>query len=448
MSLKAKILCQKVAAPFFIAAAKVVPNIFFPIIKRPKPSGPYFVGVKTVEFLRDNDCESNSEPSNKLSSKIWYPAENVDGLSRQTVFNSDELKNLLPVLSETTAMPSVIIKQLANSVTWSYEKATLIPCSENSLPVVVFSHGFGMLNTSNIQLCEHLASHGYMVISVAHTSFSTAVRFNNNDVIGLDKKKSEPFQKGEIIDAVLSVINTKSLAEREKSTRVWSNVKAQRDIESIWVNNIKACIDSFQNNTCLTDTSEFSQAGNFFDIGAVGMSFGGSASASFGHEDSRIKAVVNLDGGQVGTTLMNKRIDTALLMLHSNAIELSSGGGFNDFHYEEYQTSGLNNSVLRALIDGSSHHDFTDWCLIKGSLARAAFILGKVNGGRMTSMVNELTYTFLNKHLTNHCVNVEATDLHDITSTWKEVKWLDGSNVRNMNDDHNVSMNSEKGEPI
>ena len=448
MSLKAKVLYQKVAAPFFMAAAKLVPNIFFPIIKRPKPAGPYFVGVKTVEFLRDNDCESNSEPSNKLSSKIWYPAENIDGLSRQTVFNADELKNLQPVLSETTGMPPVIIKQLANSVTWSYENAALIQCSESSLPVVVFSHGFGMLNTSNIQLCEHLASHGYMVISIAHTSFSTAVRFNNSEVIGLDKKKSEPFHNGELIHAVLPVIDTKSLTEREKSTRGWSNVKTQKDIESIWVNNIKACIDNFQNNTCLTNMSEFSQAGNFFNIGAVGMSFGGSASASIGHEDSRIKAVVNLDGGQVGTTLMNKKIDAALLMLHSNAIELCSGGGFNDFHYEEYQTSGLNNSVLRALIDGSSHHDFTDWCLIKGGLARLVFMLGNVNGGRMTSMVNELTYTFLNKHLKNHSVNVETTDLHYITSTWKEVKWLDGSHVRNMNDDHNVSMNSERGGPV
>ena len=108
----------------------------------------------------------------------------------------------------------------------------------------------------------------------------------------------------------------------------------------------------------------------------------------------------------------------------------------------------FNNSVLRALIDGSSHHDFTDWCLIKGGLARLVFMLGNVNGGRMTSMVNELTYTFLNKHLKNHSVNVETTDLHYITSTWKEVKWLDGSHVRNMNDDHNVSMNSERGGPV
>ena len=38
-----------------------------------------------------------------------------------------------------------------------------------SYPLIVFSHGFGSINTQSFHLMEHLASHGFFVIALEHT---------------------------------------------------------------------------------------------------------------------------------------------------------------------------------------------------------------------------------------------------------------------------------------
>ena len=51
------------------------------------------------------------------------------------------------------------------------------------LPVIFFSHGLISHLAQNTALMEHLASLGYVVVSIAHTYDAAPVLFPNGDVI-------------------------------------------------------------------------------------------------------------------------------------------------------------------------------------------------------------------------------------------------------------------------
>ncbi|MBU2881858.1 hypothetical protein KO525_10855 [Psychrosphaera sp. B3R10] len=429
MSLKSNILIQKLIAPIVIGAAKVAPQLVFPVVKRPSPVGPYRVGLKNVQVNLSEQSSNQSNQTPFLPLKLWYPAASVDGHFRTPLFKSAELAEIKSELAAALGLPEKLLPQMTNSTTWSYENTPLLKSAPKTRPVVVFSHGFGQLNNSNTQLCEHLASCGYIVISVAHVGHCGVAKLNNGEVVTMDQAAAQLMQTGKLFNAVLPLINAPSLVQREQFTRIWSSVEEAKVLEAQWVDNIKAALDFVESGGADDAHCAFSQFADFNHIAAVGMSFGGSASATFGHQDARVKAVVNLDGGQVGTELMDTNIATPLLMLHSNAIKLKSPGGFNDFHYETYDNTGNNPNVIRAVINGAAHNDFSDWALLQGKILRSLFMLGPLEGEKTVQIINELTSAFLAQHLPSEAIKSPKNQVSSYH--YPELDWLDGAHIRN-----------------
>ena len=113
----------------------------------PDALGPFEVGYTQLNVV---DPARDDRP---LLVDVWYPAEAVDA-------GVDERAGYL--LGGLFTLPS--------EVAWAE-----VPVSERSDQImVVFSHGYRGISTQSFQLCETLASHGFIVVSPEHTGNSQA----------------------------------------------------------------------------------------------------------------------------------------------------------------------------------------------------------------------------------------------------------------------------------
>ena len=108
----------------------------------PDTTGPYAVGVTTLEFT---DIRGKG-----LTVEVWYPA--IQPLS------GDPDPYELPIARE------------------AYREAD--PAVGGPFPLLAFSHGFGGIRYQSIFLTEHLAGHGFVVVSPDH---------NHNTFLDMDE---------------------------------------------------------------------------------------------------------------------------------------------------------------------------------------------------------------------------------------------------------------------
>ena len=113
----------------------------------PEQLGPYAVG-HTVDVAVDA-----SRDGRRLPIDIWYPAE-VDGDVEFTIY---------PLQADAGITSEI-----------AYRDAT--PNATREWPLLVFSHGFGGINTQSLPLMEYLASRGFVVVSPEHTGNTNSDR--------------------------------------------------------------------------------------------------------------------------------------------------------------------------------------------------------------------------------------------------------------------------------
>jgi predicted dienelactone hydrolase len=110
----------------------------------PEAPGPYAVGVTTFEFIDRRGKE--------LTVEVWYPAVVEPGMS--------------PSPYEPTILTAAAIRDVAPDLRGA------------PYPLLGFSHGMAGIRFQSVTLTEHLASHGYVVVSPDHT---------NNTFLDLDE---------------------------------------------------------------------------------------------------------------------------------------------------------------------------------------------------------------------------------------------------------------------
>ena len=107
----------------------------------PEVTGPWAVGH--TEF----DIVDAARSNRTLPLDVWYPVDAPDWVGPFAIYAL--LGGLGPVspLARTDAVVS----------------------NAGTRPLIVFSHGFGGVNVQSTHLCEHLASHGFIVVAPEHT---------------------------------------------------------------------------------------------------------------------------------------------------------------------------------------------------------------------------------------------------------------------------------------
>jgi len=131
----------------------------------PAEKGPYEVGNTTRIFIDPTRVDFWGE--RELMTEIWYPA--APEAAQMEVDTVDQFLGQYIDLLATIFGLLLPEEELQNfyAPTRSVRDAPI--AAGGPWPVVVFGHGNGGVRFQNMHLCEHLASHGFVVLSCDHT---------------------------------------------------------------------------------------------------------------------------------------------------------------------------------------------------------------------------------------------------------------------------------------
>jgi tetratricopeptide (TPR) repeat protein len=162
--------------------------------------GPNAVGLKVVEqydFSRSYRSVTDElgkpyagERARPLQTLIWYPAQKSSGgpmtvgdygdlLATETNFGK-------PALSPDWKQWLDSMKPTLKDSMWAVRNAPLLP---GRFPVVIYAPSFSSMSWENADLCEYLASHGYVV--VASPDMGATSRGMTTDLRGIDAQAQD-----------------------------------------------------------------------------------------------------------------------------------------------------------------------------------------------------------------------------------------------------------------
>lgn len=232
------------------------------IFEFPKLKGSYGVGV-TKRYLIDAHRKEqyNLKAQRELMAYIWYPAKtNKNSLVAYWQDGVDEIKASLKRKGYLDQDLDILNKVYSHATPNADVLAKDYP-----YPVVLFSHGYlGCEPPMYTAFCEELASHGYIVVSIAHTYYATEVKFPDGRII---KPAPEKYAQ---------------------------QTMPSKQEEELWVDDIKFVLDFLD----ICNKNSHDTFYNIFDlkkVGIVGHSMGGLAAFELCLKDSRFQAGVSLD---------------------------------------------------------------------------------------------------------------------------------------------------------
>ena len=245
----------------------------------PKPTGEYAVGTFTYtikdhrrEVLNDLPKIGKIPEKRSIACRVYYPAlkESVKGLEKKTGLS----RNMVEGLKREFKIPINYDKETAagNNVSECYDNAPRI--AGEKFPLILFNHGYKSYREGNSFLCIELASHGYVVISVAHSLEGLCTEFDDGSYLFfekiLTKKMAEPFISGMIATTRLPKMKgtTEEIAGKfDEYQNKYCRFMMNRLHE--WVKDDEAALEYAKEN--LSDMIDFEKG-----IGAAGHSMGGN----------------------------------------------------------------------------------------------------------------------------------------------------------------------------
>jgi predicted dienelactone hydrolase len=417
-----------------------------PVFSLPEPSGPYGVGTFEYSITDDARTERYSPARNReLYVEAWYPAEKsaLHGFPVRTLFQE--------LYEGDYTRQSWLFGYLRRIPTHSHVHAPVAAPDDGPFPVLLFNHALELGFTSQNQLLmEHLASHGYVILSIAHPYQASKVNLRNAGTVtaareppvDMDLTRAELYRGlvGTIYEAshdlaeisavkeILSPLAEEYFALDEGDRRAFLTRAAameefrayreflseelledyfiydywvQNSLLQYWVDDIRFVATALEH--LQAPVAGFSAAIDTGGFGVFGMSYGGAAAGEFCKIDDRCKAGVNLDGTQFGRH-WSQPVAAPFLMLYN---EEHQGG--NDFAYlpptHEFWDYG---------IKGSTHFDFTDFSYV-WPLFRTLGYTGPIDAMRMVGIVNGVVLNFFDHTLRGKPVPAELfSDIPEI----------------------------------
>lgn len=166
-----------------------------------------------------------------------------------------------------------------------------------------------------------------------------------------------------------------------------------------WADNISDAISGLSGPQTALELDRIMSMADWSRVGLVGMSLGGSASASAAHMDSRVHVAVNLDGMQQGGSLLDTAIRVPILVMHGRQALSADGTAFTRYHYQSSNVNDADTPVRRWLVRGANHFDFTDMTAFGRGPVRAMLHLGRIDGELMLGATAALVKDFIDVHL-------------------------------------------------
>ncbi|MEU6151718.1 lipase [Actinosynnema sp. NPDC047251] len=366
-----------VAAPAQAAGAK---------IRLPSLSGRYQVGTTDLHLVGSQQDPWRPEDKRELMVSVTYPAQR----------GGERAAWMSPAYAQRFG--SAIPDLPAGAVDWAATRrhARVSPAVDRTRggwPVVLFSHGFGSAKELTATLTDDLASHGYVVVSIAHTHEASMVEFPAGRFVtgsvGTDPASFKTALDVRVSDARFV------LDELERVDR-GGNPDAERDPLP---RGLAGALDLSK-------------------VGMYGHSYGGFASGETMYHDRRIDAGLNLDGGMgVGGTgtpgeVTKHGLDRPFMLVGADLVDPSTGREVEHSHTETSFDPTWNQfwsnqrGWKRDLhFTGSAHSSFTDFQAVVPQLSRwyspekRAAAVGTIDAERSLRAQHDYFSAFFDLHL-------------------------------------------------
>jgi predicted dienelactone hydrolase len=366
----------------------------------PEPSGPHPVGTSYLLFLdlsRRDPFSADSTVRREITARVWYPAKAIGSAKPESYLPYDEgvfrMFNLPASLAETE--------------THSFRDAPLAAASE-MYPVLIFNHGWGENFTHSTSLMEELASHGYIVFSIAHHGEVKFSIYPDGSCLVLDQG-NERFrriikeqQNPEAFGMFERMFGAKTKDEQESVFRESSRLMPMFLVDGpkLWAKDISFVIG---------EIGKLNRADGAFrgrldtdKIGVFGMSLGGIATSVACASDKRCRAGINIDGGLYGDIIETLQ---PIPFMFLNSVRYTD--------YDEFFLDHCSESGYCVTISGSDHMNFTDLPFLMTSVP----LTGEIEQPRMQQIVNAYVRAFFDEHLKGK----ESDLLHGRSTAYPEV---------------------------
>jgi len=340
--------------------------IILPVFRLPDPTGQYPIGTTNlylVDSTRSEIFTPNPDDHREFMVRVWYPARVKPG------------EKVAPLMEH----PPFQFSHLSLVKTHAVQDAP-VSNAQSIYPVLIFSHGHVGFMEQNLTLMEELASHGYIVCSIAHTYQAIVTVFPDGRVVPADSALANDYLHGK----------SPTQAVYAEHLRVWT-----------------------EDTRFLIDELERIQAGeregllvgklDMDRLGIFGQSFGGVTAAKVCIVDDRCQAGISLDSGlpsdYTGSSANPPLKQPFMFMLNEVA-------GF----YRSGILGKLNNTIYAVAVRGTTHFNFTDLVLYSPVL-KFTNEFGSIEGDRMVKIINAYVLAFWDE-----CLNGEISPLLDGTS--------------------------------
>ncbi len=244
----------------------------------PSPTGPFSIGRVSyywIDSARPEPLAASSPAYRELMVDVWYPADTVgaqppapylpDLSGAEKVVGQDGISKIF-----SDAYTQILSGRLYTHA----QEGAAFARGLKQCPVLIFSHGLGVLKTDYTSEIEDLVSHGYVVGAIAHTYDTKLVSFPDGRVIRFEYNQRQAYSGAE--DAAIQYGN-----ERLK----------------VWAADIRFVMDQLTRyNRELDFQAPFGGHLDLSRIAAFGHSDGGRAAALACQTDDRLRACLDMDG--------------------------------------------------------------------------------------------------------------------------------------------------------
>lgn len=291
----------------------------------PVPTGSPEIGTVSLHLVDRSRADPwVSGTYRELMVSVWYPARGGSGrpVPQMTPQAAEDFgRTLAPALFGTQP----------GEVDWAATRTharAAAPVRPGRYPVILFSPGFGAPRSVGTATVEDLAGRGYIVVAVDHTYEAAQVAFPGGR---LARAQVPPTPEGMLKALRVRVADSRFVLDQLALLARGQNPDAgRRPLPS----GLRRALDLGR-------------------TGALGHSMGGSTAAELVHDDPRIDAGVNLDGGHRGQ-VADTGVAKPFLQLAAGSHTRESDPSWRDF----WAASTGWKRELR--LTGAEHYSFTD----------------------------------------------------------------------------------------
>jgi predicted dienelactone hydrolase len=401
-------------------------------LELPKPAGPFAVGVTDAQFLDPaQEALFRSETRRKLMVRLWYPAAPSDA-PRRPYMTLQEYNLFGENARKVMPFPEAFEEPQRHAMMHARQDA---PVADGTFALLIFSHGAFAHVNSNVAQMEHLASHGYIVASVAHPGLSGAVIYPDGEVATLDPDIAAGYTTGTIVPTMMAAWGEDTIEARLAAQRKMAGDFPLTPHFRQWRDDLIATADAIVEGRLGDHAATVAACADLDRLGYFGMSFG-SAAVAAAHLDTRARAAFNLDGANLDPALIDAEVRVPTAILHGD-MSLVFGPimpgkvahPHSQFNYEALATIGTRADVVRREVAGAAHIDFTDRSLFPAAIRdqQTQFgLAGTIAGTRVHEIMNAYLLAFFDRYVRG----TESAFPADIDSRFTEVSTVDLDVVR------------------